>query len=225
MIKTVSTIVMLAAGLFLLTACGKKGTHTSSQGTSTGPATSSSSSGAGTQPAPGPETVLPPAPALDAPPADAVAIAELVKPAREALDQLTDFHEKTWKMSTANAWHPDPEKGTIAWTFDDDRIVIAPLQILGVYDEASKSFTWSWADPETPASLKKDAEAVLNFANQNGLTSFQKPTMVCSEDDVWNIAALATQLGERQGAYKGQEGGKTTFVTFGNVQMSKIKRK
>jgi len=226
MVKHTFLTLSIFIGLSLwMLGCGKgsSGTTDPSPNPSTpvAPATSSTTSsttpGTAAQTAPGTTVAGTPGPTVSN-----AASTEIVKQARQDLDTLTKFHEQHWQMSKANAWHDDREKATIAWTFDNGKIVIAPMQIIGVYDKQSKTFTWSWDDPGIPGPLRQDAEAVRVYAVQNGITGLQQKTLACSEDDAWSYTALASNMGGRQGAFRGDEGDTITFMTFGEVQISKL---
>ena len=67
--------------------------------------------------------------------------------------------------------------------------------------------------------LRKDAEAVFALAKKHDLDFLQNRKVKCDEDAAWELAALATLLCDRQGAYRGPVGTTFIFMTFGEVKI------
>ncbi len=130
-------------------------------------------------------------------------------------------HQEIWQIGAADRWDVDQEIGNIWWTFSDGVIASAPVQIVGTYNSLDSTFLWAWDHPSILEPLRKDAQAVLAFAKANDVEFLCDRMIECSEDTAWNLVALATLIADRQGAYRGPTGATATFMTFGEVKISK----
>ena len=141
--------------------------------------------------------------------------------ANNHLKALTEAHDGMWRIGTADRWDADQETGIITWTFQDGTIVAAPFQIVGTYNSLDSTFLWGWDHPSVAEPLRKDAEAVLEFAQKHGVDFLQDRKVSCDEHGAWELTALATLISDRQGAYRGPAGTTFVFMTFGEVQLQK----
>ena len=141
--------------------------------------------------------------------------------ANNHLQALTMAHQGTWNMGAADRWDADQETGIITWTFPDGILVSAPFQIVGTYNSLDSTFLWGWDHPSVVEPLRKDAAAVLEFAQQHDIEFLQTRKLECDEQAAWELAALATLVCNRQGAYRGPAGTTFVFMTFGEVKIQK----
>lgn len=141
--------------------------------------------------------------------------------ANNHLKALTKAHQGMWNIGAADRWDADQETGIITWTFPDGVVVSAPFQIIGTYNSSDSTFLWGWDHPSVVEPLRKDAEAVLQFAKQHSIEFLQDRKVECDEDAAWELAALATLVCDRQGAYRGPAGKTFVFMTFGEIKIQK----
>ena len=141
--------------------------------------------------------------------------------ANHHLEALTDGHRQLWDFGSADRWDADQETGIITWTFPDGVTVEAPFQIVGTYNSKSGTFLWGWDHPSVAEPLRKDAEAVRQFAVAHELDVLQDRKLECDLDAAWELAALATLICDRQGAYRGPAGPAFVFMTFGEVEIKR----
>ena len=141
--------------------------------------------------------------------------------ANNHLAALTEGHRDVWNMGSAERWDADQETGIITWTFADGVTVQAPFQIVGTYNTKDGTLLWGWDHPSVVEALSKDATAVLEFAREHNIEFLQDRKVECSEDAAWELAAIATLVCDRQGAYRGPAGTAFVFMTFGEVQIKK----
>lgn len=138
----------------------------------------------------------------------------------QALQLKTAAHDGTWGLGQAD-WNADLRAGTL--TFTGERMqAVTRVQVVGTYDTDSGTFLWGWDHPSVPESVAQAARAVLAFAQEHGLQGLQKRKVACTEDDAWAFTALAAQLTDAQGAYRGPVGPTLVFMTFSDVQLSGI---
>jgi len=101
-------------------------------------------------------------------------------------------------------------------------VATAPVQVVGTYSLLEGSWLWAWANPSIPEPLTKDARGAREFGLAHGLKQFTGSKVLCSEDEAWEFTALACQLADAQGAYRGPSGSTMVFMTFGDVSVQRI---
>jgi len=141
--------------------------------------------------------------------------------ARNNLQVLTEAHDTTWRLGSADRWDVDQEKGLIIWTFEDGVTVSAPCQIVGTYNTEDSTFLWAWENSSILKKLQQDAQSVLDFAKENEIDFLQDAQVECTEEAAWDLASLANLLCDQQGVYRGPAGPTLIFFTFGKVSISK----
>ena len=67
-------------------------------------------------------------------------------------------------------------------------------------------------------------QAVLAYGKEHNIQSLITRKISCDESDCWEFTALAAKLDKAQGAYRGPAGRTYVFMTFGEVQISKVAR-
>jgi hypothetical protein len=144
-----------------------------------------------------------------------------IEKANNHLATLTQAHQRTWRLGSADRWDADQETGVLTWTFSDGVTVSAPFQIVGTYNSLDGTFLWGWDHPSVVKTLRKDAQAVLDFARKHNVDFLQDRKVACSEDSAWELVALATLVCDRQGSYRGPSGTTLVFMTFGEVSIKR----
>lgn len=134
------------------------------------------------------------------------------------LDAIIHFEEAAWAVSL--------EEGTISFLPTDSigkdepgMMAVAPVQIIGTYNQDDGTFLWAWDHPSIEDQLAEHARKVRAYGEEHQLTPLTDRKIVCSEEDCWEFTALACQLNAAQGAYRGPEGTTLIYMTFGNVQL------
>jgi hypothetical protein len=119
-------------------------------------------------------------------------------------------------------WDVDQDAGTITFTRNDGFQVSAPVQIIGTYNSKDGTWLWSWDNPSIEEPLRRASAAALTYGEEHDISCLTTQKISCAESDCWEFTALAAKLDEAQGAYRGPAGRTYIFMTFGNVQISKI---
>ena len=130
-------------------------------------------------------------------------------------------HSDKWGLGRHVSWVANHDTDTITFTFADGTRATAPMQIVGTYNDAEGTFRWRWDHPNGNQVLRQHAELALKFGQDNELTSYTTPVVICSKDEAWAFTATAAKLGNANGAYVGQTGNTFLFMTFGEVSLSK----
>lgn len=152
-------------------------------------------------------------------PAEPPALRLEIEKAMNGLAVVTAAHDGTWHIKEAT-WSLNQEVGTLVFTTQGLRAV-APAQIIGTYNTQDGTWLWAWDHPSVVPSLAKDAKKLLAYGQQHGYTRLTTRTLQCTEDEAWELTALAFMLCKANGAYRGPAGSTLVYMTFGEVKLSK----
>ncbi len=142
----------------------------------------------------------------------------------EELRVKTAAHDGIWQLSQAD-WDLDQDAGTIVFTSPKGITATCPVQIIGTLNTADGTWLWGWDHPSVDPALQAHARLCRDYGERHGievLTAQKLQNM--SEDDAWQLTALACKLADAQGGYRGPAGQTLVFVTFGEPALRKRKR-
>jgi hypothetical protein len=146
--------------------------------------------------------------------------ANLMLRAVEGLRAKTSAHIGAWRLDEAD-WAVDQHAGTIVFNRSDGICATAAVQIIGTYNTADGTFLWGWDHPSVQPPLNAHAARVFEFGMENEIAALTTRKISCTEEEAWGYTALACELNDAQGAYRGPAGATLIFMTFGEVTLSK----
>lgn len=149
------------------------------------------------------------------------ASSRFIQAAREALAAQTADHCATWQLDQAARWDAEFNEGQITFSFDDGTVAVAPVQVVGSYDQNQGSFLWGWDHPSVPAPLARAAASARAWGVSEGVEAYTERLLYCSEEDAWDFTAVAAKLAQESGAYRGPAGTTLIFMTFGPVSVTR----
>ncbi|EPL6456686.1 MULTISPECIES: DUF6882 domain-containing protein [Providencia] len=142
----------------------------------------------------------------------------LIERSMNSLQAKNQFHCETWKLDEAD-WSVDQDEGTIIFHAPDNIMATAPVQIIGTYDQSQGSWMWSWANTSIDSALAQDAIAVKAYGERKDNALLTARVSQIEEYDAWQLTALACELNQQQGVYRGIAGHTLIFMTFGDVSL------
>jgi hypothetical protein len=138
----------------------------------------------------------------------------------EGLNVQTAFHDQTWRAGNSQ-WAVDLELGVITFTNPDGWVITAPVQVVGTYSTKDGTWLWGWDHPSVPEPARVASHKVRAFGEQYGLDVLTTRMVELTEDEAWELTALANYLWQGQGAYRGPAGTTLVFMTFGEITITK----
>jgi hypothetical protein len=127
---------------------------------------------------------------------------------------------QTMLFDKMERWDADLNAGTI--TFEVSGITAtAPMQLIGSFDTADSTWIWGWAYPEPRPAITQAAVKCREFGERYKLEEYAWPSFEYTEEDSWQLAAVALYLWQGTGVYRGRTGTAYTFFAFGDVTMQK----
>ncbi|HWE95809.1 MAG TPA: hypothetical protein VG269_17725 [Tepidisphaeraceae bacterium] len=143
-----------------------------------------------------------------------------IEKAVNGLSLATAAHDATWHLGEA-AWDLDQDVGTIVFTTPQGIRAQAPVQIIGTFNTEDGTWLWGWDHPSVVPALAENAKKMLAYGQQHGFTRLTTRKLQCSEQECWELTALAYLQCGANGAYRGPAGTARVFMTFGEIQLSK----
>lgn len=145
--------------------------------------------------------------------------ARFIAAAREALASQTAAHAATWHLGQEENWAANLDTGTLTLNFPNGITAVAPIQVVGTYDTAERTFLWGWDPPSVLELLRGHARLAKAWGAENHVIAFTARLVRCDEERAWGFAAVANRLGDSNGAYSGLAGVSRVFMTFGQVKL------
>jgi hypothetical protein len=143
----------------------------------------------------------------------------LIDQSLEELRAKTATHDAAWSLGEAS-WEIDQDAGEIVFTSPAGLKATCPVQIIGTYNQDDSTWLWGWEHPSVDAALQEHAKRVREYGQKHGIEALTTKKLHCTEEEAWELTALACKLCEAQGAYRGPSGSTLVFVTFGQPKLS-----
>ncbi len=127
---------------------------------------------------------------------------------------------KRLKLETA-PWQVDQNAGIIQFERKDGALVTAPVQIIGAWNPRTSMFRWGWDHPMVAQRLRNDAERTRWFGDKHGLDELTQRSLKMSEQEAWQMTALAMKVNASHGVYRAPTEGPVIFMTLGQPKVKK----
>jgi hypothetical protein len=154
-------------------------------------------------------------------PADPPQLRQEIDKAMNGLAIVTAAHDRTWQLSKAD-WSLDQDVGDLVFTSRTVQAV-APAQIIGTCNTLDGTWLWGWDHPSVDPALARDAKKMLEYGKKHNYAKLTTRKLQITEDQAWELTALAYLVCGANGAYRGPAGTALVFMTFGEVKLSKAK--
>lgn len=124
----------------------------------------------------------------------------LVRVAMNDAQTLQDEAAVRWHWLEMERWDLDSDAGTLTFSDPTRGAVIADVRYVGSYSTKSNTFQWAW---ETLGALEaKEVARLRAFGEVRGLSRLTTPNWECSEEEGWEMTALAALVLGAEGVYR-----------------------
>jgi hypothetical protein len=144
-----------------------------------------------------------------------------VEKAMIELRMKTASHQSVWGFGQAKRWDLNQDQGTLIFTFSD-KTVSCEAQIIGSYDKVKGTWLWSWDNPSVASNMVHSSNQLKEYGKLHGFTKLTRAEWKATEDEAWEVAALAMSVLKAQGVYRGPAGDTLVFFSFGAPQIQKM---
>lgn len=116
-------------------------------------------------------------------------------------------------------WSVDQQAGIISFERKDGALVTAPVQIIGAWNPKTEMFRWGWDHPMVQTRLRADAERTRWFGDKHELPELTAKSLKMTEQEAWQMTALAMKVNAAHGVYRGPTEGPIVFMTLGKPKI------
>jgi hypothetical protein len=145
-----------------------------------------------------------------------------IEKATYALGVATAAHNTMWQLGEAD-WSLDQDAGKIVFTTPQGATAVAPAQIIGTFNTEDGTWLWAWDHPSVVPTMAEHARKVLVYGQEHGYARLTTRKLSCTQEQCWELTALAYMLCGANGAYRGPAGSAHVYMTFEKVKISRSK--
>ena len=119
----------------------------------------------------------------------------------------------------------DYEQDTCRMIFSDggnQKRVVADYQIVGSLSGKSNTWLWSWDNPYLLENTFEDIWRVKKFGEDNDIESLTNSKWEATEQDAWDMTAIAANLLNAKGAWSFLSDDIRVFVVFNRIKMDDV---
>lgn len=141
----------------------------------------------------------------------------------KALNDLrakSSAHASIWGLGHSERWDLNQNDGHLIFIFPD-KIVSCDAQIIGSWHRPSQTWRWAWSNPSVRKSLAVQSEKIKAYGTQRKIEKLITEKWSATEEDAWQMAALACLICNAQGVYRGPAGDTFVFIAFGEPEIRK----
>lgn len=146
------------------------------------------------------------------------AYAKLSTRAHAYLDrQQADLRER-FSLGDHGSFTLNARSGEVAFSNRTSSSLIAKFQIVGDLSTEDKTWTWSWASPLVPESVKQRMRIVRAHGEEHSYRELASAAWPAADADAWEMTAIAAYLLDAQGANRLSHDGGALFVVVSDVR-------
>ena len=144
----------------------------------------------------------------------------LCEKAMNDLRAKSSTHESLWGLGHSERWDLNQKDGLLIFTFSD-KVVSCEAQIIGTWHRPSQTWRWAWSNASIEKQLTTQSEKIKAYGAQRKIERLITEKWSGSEEDAWQMGALACVIGDAQGVYRGPAGETFVFIAFGQPKIQK----
>jgi hypothetical protein len=145
---------------------------------------------------------------------------ELLEESRRYLDTQQAACDRKYGLRQFNRM--DYEQENSRMIFSDVGVVprlVADFQIVGSFSMKSRTWLWAWDNPYLLDNTINEIWKVKGFGDTNDIEKLASPTWEATEQDAWDMTAIAANLLQARGAYSFLSDDIRVFVIFTRLKM------
>lgn len=145
---------------------------------------------------------------------------DLLEESRRYLDVQQAECDRKYGLKQFNRMDYEQETGRMI--FSDVGVVprlVADFQIVGSLSMKSHTWLWAWDNPYLLDNTIHEIWKVKGFGDLNDIEKLSSPKWQASEQDAWDMTAIAANLLKARGAYSFPSDDIRVFVIFIRMKM------
>ena len=142
-----------------------------------------------------------------------------IQDCRVELRQKIAKSVEKWKLDKFTRFNFDQKKGQIEFLNGPGPDIVCDIQIIGTCSKETQTWLWAWDSHWALDEIKVDSRAVRDFGAQNGLERLTTPKWEATEEDGWDMTAIAAHLCPTEGAYRLANREVMAFMLLKNIEV------
>jgi hypothetical protein len=117
--------------------------------------------------------------------------------------------------------HAHLNEATQQLVFSDDAAtprVLARVQLVGAVSMESRTWLWSWANPNVDPALCKDILEVHMLGETQGIEQLTTPVWEGDAVDGWEMTSISAYVLQAQGAYRAATAGGFAYMVMTSLE-------
>ncbi len=155
-------------------------------------------------------------------PPDPPALRQAIDKAMGLLNKAIAAHAASWYVADG-AWKINQEEKTLAFEMPNGVRATSPAQVIGTHETATGIWRWAWDDPAISLALVKNSKTVQVFGRKYHFPRLTRRAYKSTEQQCWEMMALAYLLCQANGAYRGLTPTQSIFMTFGEIKLTRTR--
>ena len=151
---------------------------------------------------------------------DDEAFARLVEVSTEYLETRQEELWSKFQLEECESYNWNQESGELIFFCDGEERVIADIQFSGSFSSRSSTWLWSWANPSLLEVVKMGVREVRELGARTGFLKLAAGHWQATEQDGWDMTAVAARVLGAVGAYRSPGEGGDTFMVLTSVRWS-----
>ncbi len=143
---------------------------------------------------------------------------DVLKHSREYLLKQQDNIKQKYGLDDYLQMDFEQETGNMIFTLKGGKHVNMKFHVVGSISDRSGTWMWSWDNPYLLENVTEEMLKVRSFGEENGLEKLTSPKWPASDDDGWEMTAIAAWVLKSKGAFSFLSEEMMVFVVFEDIK-------
>jgi hypothetical protein len=144
--------------------------------------------------------------------------ADLLALARAYLDEQVSLCNKVYGLDSCNRMDYEQETGQMVFSSLATPKIITTFQVAGSVSLHSNTWLWSWDNPYLLDKVVEEIRKVREYGMKHHLYKLAEPKWEATEEDGWDMTAVASYILKAKGAYKFPSDKILTYAVFTGIR-------
>jgi len=143
---------------------------------------------------------------------------ELLQLSLVYLEEQQEDCNAGYGLNKCNRMDYEQETGKMVFSSLATPKIITTFQIAGSFSSQSNTWLWSWDNPYLLENVVKELWKVKEYGEQHHIYKLVEPRWEATEDQGWDMTAIAAYIHKAKGAYKFPSDKIMTFAVFTGIR-------
>lgn len=147
-------------------------------------------------------------------------MAKLIESSVDYLQARQDDLRREFRLDDYDRYDWDQDSGELVFSRRGSPVVVAEIQFVGSASNHSGTWMWSWANDSFREAAKSRVRAVREYGERHRLLQLACAYWSGSEEDGWQMTAVAAYLLQAKGAYRSPDEHGAAFMVMTDIRWS-----